>query len=296
MSATGFGTRRKLPSGFELHYLESGSGLPVVFLHGSGPGASAYSNFKQNFPALVDAGYRAVLPDLIGFGHSDKPAGIDYTLDLFSSTLVELLDALDLGNCVLVGNSLGGAVALRIAIDHPGRVRKLVLMAPGGIESRETYFNMPGIQKMVSGFVGEGFDRAGLRRILELLVFDPRHVTDELVEERFNVLQTQPKDVLARMKIPDLTPELAKVRCPVLALNGEKDLQVPPGQNLPAIKAALESGGNDRVTIEERPGLNHLFQPCKTGAPSEYASIEQTIDPAVLTLLGDWIIATTGRK
>lgn len=227
MSATGFGTRRKLPSGFELHYLESGSGLPVVFLHGSGPGASAYSNFKQNFPALVDAGYRAVLPDLVGFGHSDKPAGIDYTLDLFSSTLVELLDALDIGNCVLVGNSLGGAVALRIAIDHPDRIRKLVLMAPGGIESRETYFNMPGIQKMVSGFVGEGFDRAGLRRILELLVFDPRHVTDELVEERFNVLQTQPKDVLARMKIPDLTPELARVRCPVLGFWGIDDQFVP---------------------------------------------------------------------
>ena len=227
MSATQFGTRRKLPSGFELHYLQSGSGLPVVFLHGSGPGASAYSNFKQNFPALVAAGYRAVLPDLIGFGHSDKPAGIDYTLDLFSSTLVELLDALDLGDCVLVGNSLGGAVALRIAIDHPGRVRKLVLMAPGGIESRETYFNMPGIQKMVSGFVGEGFDRAGLRRILELLVFDPRHVTDELVEERFSVLKTQPKDVLARMKIPDLTPELAKVRCPVLGFWGIDDQFVP---------------------------------------------------------------------
>ena len=236
-----FGTRRKLPGGFELHYLESGSGLPVVFLHGSGPGASAYSNFKHNFPALVDAGYRAMLPDLLGFGHSDKPAGIDYTLDLFSSTLVELLDALDIGNCVLVGNSLGGAVALRIAIDHPGRVRKLVLMAPGGIESRETYFNMPGIQKMVSGFVGEGFDRAGLRRILELLVFDPQHVTDELVEERLNVLKTQPKDVLARMKIPDLTPELAKVRCPVLGFWGIDDQFVPYSGYEKILRACADS-------------------------------------------------------
>lgn len=236
-----FGTRRKLPGGFELHYLESGSGQPLVFLHGSGPGASAYSNFKHNFPALVDAGYRAVLPDLLGFGHSDKPAGIDYTLDLFSSTLVELLDALDIGNCVLVGNSLGGAVALRIAIDHPGRVSKLVLMAPGGIESRETYFNMPGIQKMVSGFVGEGFDRAGLRRILELLVFDPQHVTDELVEERLNVLKTQPKDVLARMKIPDLTPELAKVRCPVLGFWGIDDQFVPYSGYEKILRACADS-------------------------------------------------------
>ena len=236
-----FGTRRKLPGGFELHYLESGSGLPVVFLHGSGPGASAYSNFKQNFPALVAAGYRAVLPDLLGFGHSDKPSGIDYTLDLFSSTLLELLDALDLGNCVLVGNSLGGAVALRIAIDHPGRVRKLVLMAPGGIESRETYFNMPGIQKMVSGFVGEGFDRVGLRRILELLVFDPRHVTDELVEERFNVLKTQPKDVLARMKIPDLTADLGKIRSPILGFWGIDDQFMPSGGYEKILRACADS-------------------------------------------------------
>jgi uncharacterized protein len=89
---------------------------------------------------------------------------------------------------------------------------------------------------------------------------------------------------------------LVKVRCPVLALNGEKDLQVPCKDNLAAIESALKSGGNTKVTIKELPGLNHLFQPCKTGAPSEYASIEQTIDPAVLTILGDWIVATTGRK
>lgn len=236
-----FGRRLKLPSGFELHYLESGAGPPVVFLHGSGPGAGAYSNFKQNFPELVQAGYRAVLPDMLGFGHSDKPSGIDYTLDLFSSTVVELLDALDIRNCVLVGNSLGGAVSLKIAIDHPARVTKLVLMAPGGIESRETYFSMPGIQKMVSGFVGAGFDREGLRRILGLLMFDPRHVTDELVEERFNILVTQPKDVLARMSIPDLTPELAKIRCPVLGFWGIDDQFMPPGGYEKILRACANS-------------------------------------------------------
>ena len=236
-----FGHRRRLSSSFELHYLEQGSGLPVVFLHGSGPGASAYSNFKQNFPAVVQAGYRAVLPDLIGFGHSDKPSGIDYTLDLFSSTVLELLDALGIGNCVLVGNSLGGAVALRIAIDHPGRIAKLVLMAPGGIESRETYFSMPGIQKMVAGFVGEGFDRAGLRRMLGLLMFDPQQVTDELVEERFNILVTQPKDVLARMKIPDLSPELTKIRCPVLGFWGIDDQFMPPSGYEKILRACPDS-------------------------------------------------------
>ena len=240
-SAPPFGELRKLPSGYELHYQEAGSGPAVVFVHGSGPGASAYSNFKQNFRQIAAAGYRAVLPDLIGFGYSSKPTGIDYTLDLFCSTLLELLDAIEVRRCVLVGNSLGGAVSLKIAIDHPERVEKLVLMAPGGIETRETYFAMPGIQRMVSGFVGQGFDREGLRSILELLVFDPKFVDDALVEERFNVLRLQPKDVLARMVVPDLTPELGRVRCPVLGFWGIDDQFCPPGGHQKILRACPDS-------------------------------------------------------
>ena len=222
-----FGKRLTLPSGYELHYLEAGRGFPVVFVHGSGPGASAYSNFKQNAPALVQAGFRVLLPDMLGFGHSSKPQGIDYTLELFCTALREFLQALGIGRYTLIGNSLGGAIAIRTAIDRPDEVAKLVLMAPGGIESREAYFAMPGMQQMISGFTGEGFDRAGLRRILELLVFDPRCVTDELVEERFNVLKTQPKDVLARMAVPDMTAELGRISCPVLGFWGIEDRFMP---------------------------------------------------------------------
>ena len=82
---------------------------------------------------------------------------------------------------------------------------------------------------------------------------------------------------------------LEKVKCPVLALNGEKDLQVAPKQNLEAIKAALTKGGNKQVTTIELPGLNHLFQECKTGLPSEYATIEQTFSPVALAEILKWI-------
>ncbi len=82
-----------------------------------------------------------------------------------------------------------------------------------------------------------------------------------------------------------------KVKCPVLALNGGKDLQVSAEENLPAIEKALKSGGNKRVTTEELPGLNHLFQHCKTGLPTEYSTIEETISPEVLKIIGDWILA-----
>ena len=89
---------------------------------------------------------------------------------------------------------------------------------------------------------------------------------------------------------------LKQVKCPVLAINGEHDLQVPPKQNLPAIEAALKEGGNKDVTIKELPKLNHLFQTSTTGAPSEYSGISETISPIALKTMGDWIMAHTARK
>ena len=83
---------------------------------------------------------------------------------------------------------------------------------------------------------------------------------------------------------------LEKVRCPVLAINGDKDLQVPSKINLEAIKKALEKGGNKKVTTKELPNLNHLFQECTTGLPSEYAKIEQTFSPIALNELTKWIV------
>jgi len=88
----------------------------------------------------------------------------------------------------------------------------------------------------------------------------------------------------------DPTNALEKVKCPVLAINGQKDMQVAPKENLAAINNALKKGGNKDVTIIEFPGLNHLFQECTTGLPDEYASIEQTFSPIALTAISDWII------
>ena len=85
------------------------------------------------------------------------------------------------------------------------------------------------------------------------------------------------------------SPALEKVKCPVLAINGAKDLQVPAKENLEAIKKALLKGGNNKVTLKELPNLNHLFQECKTGSPSEYATIEQTFSPVALTEILKWL-------
>ncbi len=88
----------------------------------------------------------------------------------------------------------------------------------------------------------------------------------------------------------DPRPTLGKVRCPVLALNGEKDLQVPPRENLEEIAKAIKKGGNTQVTTVQLPGLNHLFQTCKTGSVTEYNQIEETIAPAALKVIGDWVV------
>ena len=88
----------------------------------------------------------------------------------------------------------------------------------------------------------------------------------------------------------DPRPTLEKVQCPTLAINGENDLQVPPYQNLPEIERALKKGGNPNFRIVEMEGLNHLFQESATGAPSEYATIEQTFSPVAMKLIADWIL------
>jgi 4,5:9,10-diseco-3-hydroxy-5,9,17-trioxoandrosta-1(10),2-diene-4-oate hydrolase len=94
---------------------------------------------------------------------------------------------------------------------------------------------------MVSQFVGTGFDREGLRRFLGLLAYDPKFITDELVEQRFNVLQTQPKDVLSRMSITDLTPELDKLRCPLLGFWGIEDQFCPASGYEKILRAVPDS-------------------------------------------------------
>lgn len=209
--------------GYDINVAEIGDGPPLVFIHGSGPGASGRSNFRGNIGVLAEAGYRAIAPDLIGYGDSSKPSGIDYTLDLFTDTLVEALDKAGIGRATLVGNSLGGAIAIKIALDRPELVDKLILMAPGGIETRETYFAMPGISKMVGDFTSADFDEAAMGNLLSNLVYDPSILSDELIAERYAVARTQTRDVLARMRVPDLTPRLGELKVPILGFWGVND-------------------------------------------------------------------------
>ncbi|GAB5487249.1 MAG: alpha/beta fold hydrolase [Parasphingorhabdus sp.] len=211
--------------GYDIHIQEKGEGTPVVFMHGSGPGASGGSNFRENIDAFVDAGFRVILPDLIGYGASSKPEGIDYTLQLFTDTLYDALQQHGVEQAVMVGNSLGGGIAIQMTLDHPEVATAFVFMAPGCIQEQASYFTMPGIAKMKSSFGSDEFNKEDQRRLICNLVhpsFAP-HITDALVDERFAVARTQPKDVLARMVTPNLGPHLGELKQPILVLWGLND-------------------------------------------------------------------------
>jgi 4,5:9,10-diseco-3-hydroxy-5,9,17-trioxoandrosta-1(10),2-diene-4-oate hydrolase len=251
--------------GVRIHYHDEGDGPVVVFLHGSGPGASGYSNFRGNYPYFVNHGYRTIVPDTLGFGYSSKPDDIDYTLDLVTAAMRAFLDVIGIDSCALVGNSHGGAMAMKLALDHPDLVGKLVLMAPGGLEQREAYMKMEGIRAMMKAvFNPEGITREALRRVLGLQLFDPGNITDELIEERFQIAQAQPMRVLSTLQVPYLVPDLGRIRAPVLGFWGVQDRFCPVSgaltiaQSCQRARVLLLSGCGHWVMVEQAGLFNRM--------------------------------------
>lgn len=218
-------------NGYRIHYLDEGdANAPVVvFLHGSGPGASGHSNFKGNYPALAAAGYRCIIPDLIGYGFSDKPNDVDHPLSFFVECVLQTLECLGIQRCTVIGNSLGGAVALGLALDHPAMVEKLVLMAPGGLSELPQYQAMPGMQKMFKVFgSGEPVTPEVMKDLFATgLMHNPAHATDELVAERMQIMQIMNGHVMATMSVPVLTERLPELECPVLGFWGLDEKMMP---------------------------------------------------------------------
>lgn len=217
-----------LDSDINIQYLTMGEGYPVLFLQGSGPGASGWLNFRYNAQYFADQGFKVIIPDLPGFGDSDKP-DLDYTLDFFASSMLEFADKLDLEKFAIVGNSLGGAVSLGMNLKAADRISHLILMGCGGLENAEVYFTqMEGIQAMTKVPLGSPeFTPEYLKEVLKLIVFDPAHITDELIEERFRILRTQVPAVFTRMAIPNITDQLNQIKTPILGFWGAQDRFCP---------------------------------------------------------------------
>ena len=164
-------------AGIRTNYHDSGgAGAPVLLIHGSGPGVSAWANWRLVMPALAQQA-RVIAPDMVGFGYTERPQGFVYSMDAWVRQAVGLLDALGIERTDLVGNSFGGGLSLALAIRHPERVRRLVLMGSAGVSFPLT----------------EGLDAVwgytpsveNMRAIMDYFAFDQGLMSDDLARLRF---------------------------------------------------------------------------------------------------------------
>jgi 4,5:9,10-diseco-3-hydroxy-5,9,17-trioxoandrosta-1(10),2-diene-4-oate hydrolase len=216
--------------GVRVHYREAGEGEPLLMLHGTGPGADAWSNFRQNVDALAPH-RRLLLIDFPRFGGSEMAALPGPRLDVLSGVLRNVLDALAIERTDIAGNSMGGQVALKLAIDSPERVGRLVLVAPAPFP-RSVFSPMPTelIRQIAAFYRGDGPTRDKMRRLMETLVFDPALVTDDAVEERY-AAASRPEVIEANRgphwEHQSLEGELHLVTSPTLLIWGQDDRASP---------------------------------------------------------------------
>ncbi|HEY5027114.1 MAG TPA: alpha/beta hydrolase, partial [Candidatus Angelobacter sp.] len=202
----------------------------------------------------------------------------------------------------LIGHSEGGVIApILAARDHD--IGFIVIMAGTGVPGNQILVEQLMLIEEAEGMSEEKVEKDAdtQREVLALVATEKDDaVLDRELREKFagQMPEMQMNAQIKSLTSPwfryfltyDPTTALRRVKCPVLAINGQKDLQVSPAQNLPAIRKALEDGGNKHFEVDELPGLNHLFQTAKTGAPSEYAEIEETISPVALDKIANWVL------
>jgi pimeloyl-ACP methyl ester carboxylesterase len=163
-------------NGIKTNYLEAGEGDPVVLIHGSGPGVTSYANWRLVLPALAER-HRAIAPDMVGFGFTDRPTDVRFGVQTWADQVVGLMDTLGVPKAHLIGNSFGGAIALRVAAQHPERVDKMVLMGSMGVPFEIT----PGLAR-VWGYE-PSFEN--MRKVLDVFAYSRDLVNDELAEVRY---------------------------------------------------------------------------------------------------------------
>jgi len=165
-----------LVGGALTNYHDEGDGFPLLMVHGSGPGVSAWANWRLAIPELART-RRVIAPDMAGFGYSERVPGARYSMEGWVAQLVGLMDALDIDQADIVGNSFGGALALAMAVRHPERVRRLVLMGSVGVPFQ--------ITPELDAVWGYSPSLLAMRGLLDIFAYDRTLVTDELARLRF---------------------------------------------------------------------------------------------------------------
>jgi 2-hydroxy-6-oxonona-2,4-dienedioate hydrolase/4,5:9,10-diseco-3-hydroxy-5,9,17-trioxoandrosta-1(10),2-diene-4-oate hydrolase len=219
----------------DIHVSEAGGGVPLVMLHGGGPGASALANYKDNLDAFAPR-FRVILPDQPGFGGSYRPDATALNevgiTQLTATAILETLDALGIDAFHLMGNSLGGAAAIAITLAAPKRVSSLVLMAPGGGWFPTGPTPTEGQKAMFRYYNGEGPTLKKMKDFVGVMVADPRRFDDAAIAERFEA-SLDPSHIefyhlynaafTARGGMDPLWQRVSEIACPTLLLWGRDD-------------------------------------------------------------------------
>lgn len=161
---------------FKTNYHDVGNGYPTVLLHGSGPGVTAWANWGKLFPLMQD-NFRIIAPDMVGFGFTERPENIVFSMNVWVQQTIDLFDALKIEKANLIGNSFGGALAMSMAIQYPERINKLVLMGSMGVSFPLTY----GLDR-VWGYTPSP---ANMEELLELFTYNHSFATKELIQSRY---------------------------------------------------------------------------------------------------------------
>ncbi|MES2848990.1 MAG: alpha/beta fold hydrolase [Bacteroidota bacterium] len=293
----------------------------VILITGSGP-QNRDEEFMTHKPFLVLAdhltknGIAVLRYDDRGFAQSTGKHGsatsADFANDVRAAiAYLKTRKDIDTSRIGLLGHSEGGLIAPMVAADT--KVAFIVLLAAPGVSGSQVLLKQvelmgrvmgqdeEGLQKEVSLSQGvfnlfsqygddESFETR-LKEYLDNFISVNKVIPEGMDKATFIKMQvSQFKKPWVRFFLKyDPVNSLKKIQCPVLALNGSKDIQVAP-ENLIAIEKAVRQGGNDKIQVKEFPGMNHLFQTCKTGAMDEYATIEETMDPLVLEQISDWLL------
>jgi 2-hydroxymuconate-semialdehyde hydrolase len=165
-----------IAGGIKTNYQDHGQGDPIFLIHGSGPGVTAYANWRLTMPVLAEK-FRVIAPDMVGFGFTERPANVSYTMDMWVSHALSLMDALKIDKAHLVGNSFGGGLALALALKAPDRVHRLVLMGSAG-----TKFQLTDGLDAVWGYKGT---LEHMKELVGLFAFNKNLVSDDLAKLRY---------------------------------------------------------------------------------------------------------------
>ena len=214
--------------GIATNYHEAGRGFPLLLLHGSGIGVSAYANWDETLP-VMGRSFHAVAMDVAGFGYSDAPADAVFSLDYWVKHVIAFMDAMGFAKAHLLGNSFGGALALAVTARHPGRVERTVLMGSAGVPFEITPKFNAGV-----GFHGR---RDEMRGLMENFTIDPSSITETMIDLRYNTYKKPGyEEVFKRLFPPSregkmnamLTPEadIAAIQNEVLLVHGREDYVV----------------------------------------------------------------------